>query len=120
MADEKSGAADLRSELNSLWKTTLDQFDEIKDVIVKSSSAGKVKLDSTILKRERDRLLTRLGTLTLEALEAGTITAPPGAEELLTKISAKTEELREMEKEFDSLVKVPAEPPQADTPATPA
>lgn len=52
---------DLRSELESMWKTTVAQFDEITDVLVKTSEAGRAKLDATMLRRDRDQALLRLG-----------------------------------------------------------
>lgn len=54
---------DLREQLNELWKTTVDQFDEIKEVVVHNSHVGRKKLDAAFLKRQQDRLFQDLGEL---------------------------------------------------------
>jgi len=53
----KPEGSELRRELNQLWQSTIDQFDEIKNAIVRSSQAGKARLDAQFLKRQRERLL---------------------------------------------------------------
>jgi hypothetical protein len=54
---------DIKDDLKSLWKATVDGFDEIKDVIVKGSQAGQARIDAAFLERERDSRLRELGEL---------------------------------------------------------
>lgn len=93
---------DLKKELNQLWKSTVDQLDELKDVIVKSSQAGKARLDEAVLGRDRDQKLKELGELVLKS--------DPGAP-LPDAWQAKITEIRELDgqiaaqrREFDGLV----------------
>lgn len=97
---DKSGS-DLKRELNQLWRTTVDQLDEIKDVIVKSSHAGKARLDAAFLERERDALLRGLGELVLLA-RAGDL--PAAWREKINKIEALDAKLADQRAEFDALV----------------
>lgn len=62
-SDRGRTSKDLRSDIESMWKTTVAQFDELTDVLVKTSEAGRAKLDATMLRRERDQALMRLGAL---------------------------------------------------------
>lgn len=65
---------DLRDHLNDMWKTTVDQFDEIKDIIVRHSHIGRKRLDTAFLKRQRDRFFQDLGEAVYSQAEAGTLT----------------------------------------------
>lgn len=105
MTDGKSDEPqDLRKELNQLWRTTLDQFDEIKNAIVRSSTAGKAKLDATFLKRQRDKLLGELGARVLEATEAGTLTLPEALRSTADRIHELEEQIKDQESEVDRLL----------------
>jgi hypothetical protein len=64
---------DLRDHLNDMWKTTVDQFDEIKDIIVRHSHIGRKRLDTAFLKRQRDRFFQDLGEAVFNQVEAGTL-----------------------------------------------
>jgi len=65
---------DLRDHLNDMWKTTVDQFDEIKDIIVRHSHIGRKRLDTAFLKRQRDRFFQDLGEAVFNQAEAGSLT----------------------------------------------
>lgn len=105
MSDEKRDEPqDLRKELNQLWRTTLDQFDEIKNAIVRSSSAGKAKLDATFLRRQRDKLLADLGAKVLEAEASGELTLPEGLRATTKRIQELDEQIAEQESEVDRLL----------------
>jgi hypothetical protein len=43
------------------FSRALSQLDRIRDAVVRSSQIGKIKLDATFLRRERDRLVKQLG-----------------------------------------------------------
>jgi hypothetical protein len=111
--DDKKDAGDLRKELNSLWKSTIDQFDEIKNVIVRSSGAGKAKLDSTFLKRQRDKLLTDLGTRLLQLSEAGELTLPEDLRSTANRVRELEREIEEQDGMVDRLLR-----PEDEEPAT--
>lgn len=91
--------ADMRKELNQIWQSTIDQFDEIKDAIVKSSQAGKAKLDAAFLKRQRERLLAQLGEEVLRGVADGTATVPPSSEETVKRIEELERQIKADEEE---------------------
>lgn len=109
MSDGKREDGDVRKELNQLWRTTLDQFDEIKNAIVRSSSAGKAKLDATFLRRQRERLLMELGTKVLEASEKGELRLPDRAQNTATRIRELEAQIEDQEGEVDRLLHPDAE-----------
>lgn len=107
MSDGKSDEPqDLRKELNQLWRTTLDQFDEIKNAIVRSSTAGKAKLDATFLRRQRDKLLSELGARVLDAARDGEITLPEKLASTAQRVQEIEEQIREQESEVERLLHV--------------
>ena len=70
---------DLRAHLNDLWKTTVEQFDEIKDVIIRNSHVARKKIDTAGLKQQRNRLLQELGSSVYQQVrEHGLALAPEG------------------------------------------
>jgi hypothetical protein len=98
MNDEK------RSEPSNPWgklyETALGQIDEIRDAIVRGSQAGKAKLDSQLLKRQRDRVLSEIGALVVEEHKRGG-PAPTGTAELMARAEALAAQIAEAEREAD-------------------
>lgn len=111
MGDEKSekqtkgGGQDLRKDLNQLWKSTIDQFDELKDVVVRSGSAGKAKLDSTFQKRQREKLLAEIGERLLQAAADGGFTLPDDVASKVESLSKLDDEIAENNSEVDRLLR---------------
>ena len=111
MGDEKSekqtkgGGQDLRKDLNQLWKSTIDQFDELKDVVVRSGSAGKAKLDSTFQKRQREKLLAEIGERLLQAASDGAFTLPDDVASKVESLSKLDDEIAENNSEVDRLLR---------------
>lgn len=108
--DKRDEPQDLRKELNQLWRTTLDQFDEIKNAIVRSSSAGKAKLDATFLRRQRDKLLAELGSRALELHRSGELPLPERLASTVTRIEELEAQIEEQESEVDRLLHKDDEP----------
>jgi|GEM_PF-2101233 len=114
MTDEKKNekAAGIKNDLNQLWKSTVDQFDEMKDLIVRSSGAGKARIDASLVKRQREKVVTDLGEAVLKA-HAGGFPLPDDCAELLEQIEAYDTQIREHEEEADRL-STPPSPVEAD------
>jgi len=100
--NDKSNA-DIKGDLKNLWKATVDQFDEIKDVIVKGSHAGQARLDAAVLERQREAALKALGEMVYQY-------GPK--EDMPTAWHEKFKEIKELEgkiasqrDEFDHLVR---------------
>lgn len=102
--DKRDEPQDLRKELNQLWRTTLDQFDGLKDAIVRSSTAGKAKLDATFLRRQRDKRVLELGERVLELERKGELKLPERFKETLAAIDELEAQIEEQESEVDRLM----------------
>lgn len=114
------GAA-LRADLNQLWKSTVSQFDEMKDILVRSSSAGKAKIEATMLKRQQDKLFLELGAAVFEGCQAAAkegeafgLPTRVEADEILSQLDALQAEIEEQQEAFD---RVTAAAPDAPAPA---
>ena len=111
----QDGAA-LKGDLNQLWKSTVNQFDEMKDILLRSGSAGKAKLEVTLLKRQQDKLFVELGELLyrahVQAKENGTpVHWPEGisTDDVLGRLYTLHEEIAAQQSEFDRLKQTPEE-----------
>ena len=109
----QDGAA-LKGDLNQLWKSTVNQFDEMKDILLRSGSAGKAKLEVTLLKRQQDKLFVELGELLyrahVQAKENGTpVHWPEGisTDDVLGRLDTLHEEIAAQQSEFDRLKQTP-------------
>lgn len=91
---------------NELFRSFLtravDALGEIKDTVVRSSQIGKIKLDATAIRRERDFHLQRLGARIFEAVEAGALTLPGDLdlEPILARIREAEDGLAQQEAEL--------------------
>lgn len=97
--------SDVRKELNQIWQSTIDQFDEIKDAIVKSSQAGKAKLDAAFLKRQRERLFAQLGEDVLRAADEQGFALPASTEETVKRLRELEQQIRAEEEEAERLMR---------------
>jgi hypothetical protein len=95
---ERPRHKDLKGEFESLWRSTVDQFDEITDVLVKTSQAGKAKLDATLLRRERDAVLVKLGAAVKAAPDRERL--PEAWQALIHEACALDARIDEEEKRF--------------------
>ncbi|MCP4499643.1 MAG: hypothetical protein GY822_06710 [Deltaproteobacteria bacterium] len=89
----------LKTDLNQLWKNTVDQFDEMKDLIVRSSTAGKARFDATLERRHREKAVLELGELVLAAINEGDIEAPKNCAQILEVIQKYDDDIAQHEEE---------------------
>lgn len=67
-------ADDLRKQFNDLWKQAIDQLEDVKEAIVRSTDRFEVDLQR--LRIERDRLLKTLGEQTYKLANQGKVPLP--------------------------------------------
>ncbi len=94
----RSGAG--TPDLSSLWQSALGSIDEIRDVIVRGSHAGKAKLDAQLLKRQRDKLLMQIGEAVIADAKRG-VPLPPSCEDLAVKLDEIQKQVDEAEAQAD-------------------
>ena len=71
---------ELRRQLATLWQAARTGLDTMREVVVRSSQAGRLRLDIAMMQRERSELLRQLGERTCAFLDQGGADVP---EELL-------------------------------------
>ena len=98
------GMTDEKEPLASLWQSALGQIDEIRDVIVRGSQAGKAKLDVQLLKRQRERLLTQMGAAVLDDAQRG-VALPGSCEELGKRVLEIDQQIADAEAEAHKALK---------------
>jgi hypothetical protein len=89
---------DVKGDLSSLWHSALGHIDEIRDVIVRGSHAGKARLDGELLKRQRDKLLMHIGLAVIDDHKRGA-PLPPSCDEYNKKLEEIERQLREANQE---------------------
>ena len=62
---------DLRRQLDTVLRMASTGFDTLKEVVVRSSQEGRLRVDLALLQREKRELLAQLGGETLRLLDAG-------------------------------------------------
>jgi hypothetical protein len=95
---------DLKKELSSIWRSTLDQLDEIKNAIVKSGDVGRGKLDAAFLARQRDKLLSELGRAWIDQLAADGAEPPEALSAKVERVKELDEQIVAHEEEFDRFI----------------
>ena len=73
MSDRKD---DLRRQFGTMWKMASDSFDTLREVVVRSSQAGKLRVDLALLAREKQQLLARLGEQVVALVDEGKLDVP--------------------------------------------
>jgi len=67
-------------------RSPLRKLDRIRDAVVRSSQIGKLKLDATLLRRERDRLIQQLGESALNLIMTTRLSVPEELAPLVKQI----------------------------------
>jgi hypothetical protein len=83
---EDSGHSSDAGPRKDAFSRALWQLDRIRDAVVRSSQIGKIKLDATFLRRERDRLIKQLGEEALNLMLADRLKIPDELASLLGEI----------------------------------
>jgi seryl-tRNA synthetase len=100
MTEQKKPPSPGTPDLSALWQSALGSIDEIRDVIVRGSHAGKAKLDAQLLKRQRDKLLMQIGEAVVADHKRG-VPLPPSCEDLAVKLDEIQKQVDEAEAQAD-------------------
>jgi hypothetical protein len=66
--------SDLRSAFGGFLRSTLQQLDSVREVVVEKAKEGRAQLDLTLLKRKRKDALAKIGEAVVRLAHAGRIT----------------------------------------------
>jgi hypothetical protein len=64
---------DLKSQIGSFLRTTWQQLDTVRGVVVQKSREGRIQLDLTLLRRKRKDALAELGNVVARLARSGKI-----------------------------------------------
>jgi hypothetical protein len=67
---------DLRRQFGTVWKMASDSLGTLREVVVRSSQAGKLRVDLALLAREKQQLLARLGAEVVRLIDDEKIEVP--------------------------------------------
>ncbi len=67
---------DLRRQFGTVWKMASDGLDTLREVVVRSSQSGRLRVDLALLAREKQQLLARMGAELGRLMDEGAIEVP--------------------------------------------
>src|SRR5690349_14981049 len=73
---------ELRRQIGTLWRTAKLGIDAMRDVVVRSSQTGRLRVDIALLHNERAQLLQQIGEAVIRGIDDGSLEDAP--EELRT------------------------------------
>ena len=91
---------ELRRQVGGIFARAVEALGEVKDAVVRSSQIGKLKLDATFLRRERDAAALRLGDAVFARVEAGDFELDAELDPLLARIRELEAQLAETDHEI--------------------
>jgi hypothetical protein len=91
-----------------MWKMASDSFDTLREVVVRSSQAGKLRVDLALLAREKQQLLARLGEQVAELVDGSKLEVPEALRQTYDRI-----------KDVDAQIKADAERAHDNAPGAP-
>ncbi len=74
-----SGKDELRRQFGTVWRMASSGLDTLREVVVRSSQSGRLRVDLALLARERRDLLAALGAELLALVERDAIELPASA-----------------------------------------
>ena len=87
---------ELRRHLGTLWKTALVGLDTVREVVIRSTQSGRLRVDVAFLQRERAHLLQELGAIVARMMDDDRFADSPGElRDLRARIKDVDERLRD-------------------------
>jgi hypothetical protein len=77
---------DLRRQFGTVWKMAQGGFETLREVVVRSSQAGRLRVDVALLHRERARRFQSLGEKTAALAAAGGLELPDDLQSICDEI----------------------------------
>jgi hypothetical protein len=77
---------DLRRQFGTVWKMASDGLDTLREVVVRSSQTGRLRVDLALLAREKQQLLARMGDEVVRLLDEDAIEVPEKLKQIWMRI----------------------------------
>lgn len=100
---------ELRKQVGEVLHSAIESLEVVKENIVRSSQIGRYRLDATFQRRERDRLLLRLGEQALQSIEKGEWDPPSPIREAYEGVKAVEDKMALAEQAIGELDRAPPE-----------
>ncbi|MCU1278346.1 MAG: hypothetical protein JWM53_1892 [bacterium] len=69
-----------------MWKMASDGLDTLREVVIRSSQTGRLRVDLALLAREKQQLMARMGGELVRLLDEGAIEVPDGLKRIWERI----------------------------------
>lgn len=87
--------SELKRQFGTVWRMASSGLDTLREVVVRSSQSGRLRVDVALLQRERQQLLADLGLHVAALVDAGKLELPEDAQ-------AIHDQIRELETRIQS------------------
>jgi hypothetical protein len=77
---------DFRRQFGTVWRMASSGLDTLREVVVRSSQSGRLRVDVALLQRERQQLLGDLGLHVAALVDSGKLELPEDAQALYEQI----------------------------------
>ncbi|MDB4964523.1 MAG: hypothetical protein JWN44_212 [Myxococcales bacterium] len=77
---------DFRRQFGTVWKMASDSFGTLREVVVRSSQSGRLRVDLALLAREKQQLLARMGAEVVRLLDEDAVQLPENIERIWERI----------------------------------
>jgi len=92
MSDD--GRDEWKRQLGTMWRMASTGLDTLRDVVVRSSQEGRLRVDLALYQRERRDLFGELGQAVVGLVEAGRLTLPEELNQIVTRLRDVEERIR--------------------------
>ncbi|HXU72842.1 MAG TPA: hypothetical protein VN947_26160 [Polyangia bacterium] len=77
---------DLRRQFGTVWKMASDGLGTLREVVVRSSQTGRLRVDLALLAREKQQLLARMGAQLGRLIDDGAIEVPEALKQMWERV----------------------------------
>ena len=77
---------DLRRQFGTVWKMASESLDTLREVVVRSSQSGILRVDLALLAKEKQQLLSQLGAEVVRLVEDGKLEVPDAVRDLYERV----------------------------------
>jgi hypothetical protein len=83
-----------KRQLGTMWRMASTGLDTLRDVVVRSSQEGRLRVDLALYQRERRDLFAELGQAVIGLVEAGRLALPDELRQLIARLRDVEERIR--------------------------
>jgi hypothetical protein len=77
---------DLRRQFGTVWKMASDGLGTLREVVVRSSQTGRLRVDLALLAREKTQLLARMGAQLGRLMDEGAVEVPEALRQMWERV----------------------------------